>query len=314
MWKITVILLSCLSVAWCRPAEDTVHGNFSTKPISEEDYAWLIRHAATHRVSTYPSGFKIMYVGHDGRIVENHKPSTGAWIQVVGSPLTPHSALYTAALEVGKMLRHSPSHIFSNIANHAGSGLGLFTRSEKITVFPEFYHLKDTAACHGRCDGDCKHTCTFDGRKYEALGGLTGTKSLVLMDNVMCTSHDPHHKIDNILVHEFAHSINRNGFSSSEKSELTAAFNHAKASHLWTSGSYAMANQAEYFAEASGSFFRVELQSSAGGMNDCGGHRCRTEADVRHRIQSQDPNLFSLLSHVYTSDHPTTPSGITICP
>nr|KAG5698993.1 hypothetical protein BaRGS_033506 [Batillaria attramentaria] len=37
-----------------------------------------------------------MYVGQDGRIVEDHKPSTGHWIEIVGSPQASHQAMYTA--------------------------------------------------------------------------------------------------------------------------------------------------------------------------------------------------------------------------
>ena len=44
-----------------------------------------------------------MYVAHDGHIVENHKPSSGHYIEVVGSPATTHSGLYTVStgLHVG---------------------------------------------------------------------------------------------------------------------------------------------------------------------------------------------------------------------
>ncbi|KAK7486169.1 hypothetical protein BaRGS_00022635 [Batillaria attramentaria] len=212
------------------------------------------------------------------------------------------------------MLRHSPSHIFTNIANHPGSGVGVFTLAEKITVFPECYHLADTPACKGRCDGSCSHTCTFDGRKYETLSGVTNSKSIVAVENVLCASRDPYHHHDNILVHEFAHTVNRLGMSSSEKSQLTAAYNHAKAHHLWRDGSYAMATQGEYFAEGTGAFFLVNLQSTTGGMTDCSGGKCRTEMQARDHIQAKDPQLATILSHVYTNGHIHTASGIKVCP
>ncbi|KAK7093567.1 uncharacterized protein [Littorina saxatilis] len=306
------ILFSLFGVALCRPAIETQYGNFSTDPLSPEDYEWLAKHTPTQRV-TYPPGFKFMYVAQSGQIVENHRPSSGSYIEIVGSPGTAHSALYTAALEVGKMMRHSPSHIFSNIAHHSGAGLGVFTAQEKIVVFPEFYHLKDTAACHGRCDGSCKHTCTFDGRKYENIAGVTSTRAVVLIDNVLCNTHDPYHHHDNILVHEFGHCVERSGLSSTEKNQVTAAYNNAKAHHLWTSSSYAMANHAEYFAEGTGAFFLVNMQSSTGGMTNCPGHQCRSESEVRAHLHSHDPLLYAALSHIYTSDRPSTPSGLKIC-
>lgn len=48
------------------------------------------------------------------------------------------------------MLSHAPAYIFNNIANHEGCGVGIFTASEKIVVFPEFFDLADTPACRGK--------------------------------------------------------------------------------------------------------------------------------------------------------------------
>ena len=75
-----------------------------------------------------------------------------------------------AALEMSKILRHSPAHIFSNIAQRNGAGLGVFTAQEKLVVFPEYYRLKDTPDCHGQCLLEFPPTtvslssalCTFD--------------------------------------------------------------------------------------------------------------------------------------------------------
>lgn len=61
----------------------------------------------------------------------------------------------------------------------------------------------------GKCDGSCRHTCTFDGRKYDSIAGLSNRWSVVLGDNVLCNSHDPYGDRENILVHEFAHQVNR---------------------------------------------------------------------------------------------------------
>ena len=58
-----------------------------------------------------------------------------------------------AALEVGKVLRHSPAHIFNNMADRHGAGAGVFTAQEKLVVFPEYYQLKNPPECHGWCLG-----------------------------------------------------------------------------------------------------------------------------------------------------------------
>lgn len=64
---------------------------------SPEDYEWLAKHTPTQRV-TYPPGFKFMYVAQSGQIVENNRPSSGSYIEIVGSPQTAHSALYTVSV------------------------------------------------------------------------------------------------------------------------------------------------------------------------------------------------------------------------
>ncbi|KAL8589360.1 hypothetical protein ACOMHN_021512 [Nucella lapillus] len=208
------------------------------------------------------------------------------------------------------MMKYVPDHIFNNIANSQG-GAGIFTASESVTVFPDFAHLADTPTCHNRCDGGCKNTFTFDGRKLATLGGVTSTLSLVLDANVMCTASDPYHHHDNILVHDFAHMVNREGMSHSEKAQNTANFNNAKSHSLWNLQTYAMANAAEYFGEASGAFFLVNMQT--GGMTDCSYGPCRTEMEARNHLLSRDPNLYNFLVHIYTNGQGSLSSGIKTC-
>ncbi|XP_025083440.1 uncharacterized protein LOC112557662 [Pomacea canaliculata] len=310
MWTL-LILSPILGLAVCRPPADQLFGNFSSAPLSPEDRVRLEQLARPR--AALPANFKKLYVSQTGATARNTRPTTGHWIEIVGSPLSSDQALLQVAREVSKMLAHSPPYIFNNIAGHDGAGVGIFT-SEKLVIFPEFSNLADTPACKGRCDGSCAHTCTFDGRKFEDIAGVTSTRSVVLQDNVLCTARDPYNHHDNIVVHEFAHGVERFGLSAAEKNQLTTAYNNAKAHSLWTTSSYAMANQAEYFGEGTGAFFLVNMQSTTGGMTQCPGHTCRTEAEVRNFIHSHDPQLYNLLSHVYFNGNPLSPSGVTICP
>ena len=82
------------------------------------------------------------------------------------------------------------------------------------------HHVYLLTSPPGRCDGSCSRTCTFDGRKYASIGGVTASLSLVLLDNVMCTASDPYHHHDNILVHEFAHTVDKYGLTSAEKQQV----------------------------------------------------------------------------------------------
>ena len=74
-------------------------------------------------------------------------------------------------------------------------------------IFLVFSHFIYT----GTCASDCFNTCTGDGRKYDSLAGLGGSRATCLDDNYMCTDSDPYLHTDNILVHEFAHTIHYYG-------------------------------------------------------------------------------------------------------
>ncbi|XP_076469243.1 uncharacterized protein LOC143299745 [Babylonia areolata] len=308
MWFFAAVVASLLGAVICRPPIVTPYGNFSTEPVSQEYRDWLEKNTPTHRAS-YPPGFKFMYFSQDGRIAPNSKPS-GNFIRIVGSPQTSESTLYVAALELHKMMKNSPSHVFNNVANSPG-GVGIFTAAESVTVFPDFAHLADTPACRNRCDGSCSHTCTFDGRKLSSLSGVTSTLSLVLDANVMCTSRDPYNHRDNIMMHEFSHMVNKQGMSSSEKAQNDANYNNAKSQNLWNLQTYAMANSAEYFAESTGAFFLVNMQT--GGMTDCSYGECRTEMDARQHLRSRDYNLYNFLAHIWTNGRGDLSSGIKTC-
>jgi len=288
----------------------TPHGNFSTKPLSAADREWIARHIPEHRGS-YPPGFKFAYVAQDGRISPNTRPA-GNWIRIVASPQTSDKILYVAAMEVHKQLKWSPSHIFNNIASST-AGVGIFSAQETITVFPSFSQYGDTPQCRGRCDGSCKITCTGDGRKYSSLSGLAGQLALILSDNLMCTPSDPYNHHDNIMVHEFAHIIDKVGFSASDRQRKEAAYANARAHSLWRMDSYAMSNSAEYFGEATGAFFLVNLQRTTGGMTQCSYGQCRSEADARYHLWERDPQLYSLLASVYTNNDASKASGLTVC-
>ncbi|ESO90387.1 hypothetical protein LOTGIDRAFT_164313 [Lottia gigantea] len=67
--------------------------------------------------------------------------------------------------------------------------------------------MSDSFSFPDKCSGSCAHTCTFDGRKYETLGGLTSSISCVVDDNLICDSADKNHHHQNTLVHEFGHLV-----------------------------------------------------------------------------------------------------------
>ncbi|XP_071174296.1 uncharacterized protein [Mytilus edulis] len=209
------------------------------------------------------------------------------------------------------MVKHMPAYIFRAIADN-GSGVGIFSRNEKITVFPENYLLKNKANCGRSCSGSCMSTCTTDGRKLEDLDGVTNTLSAVREDRILCTNGPD---AENVLVHEFAHQV-YNYMPDGDHESIKEIYNHAKQHWIWYADSYAMSNPTEYWAEATQAFFHVTNRTDVtGGLNMCnfGQYVCRTESEGRKHIQSRDPLLFDFLSKIYTNNQPNISSGLTTC-
>merc|ERR1712013_728262 len=79
-------------------------------------------------------------------------------------------------------------------------------------------------------------------------------------ENALCYSND-RYRVEDITIHEFAHSMHLLGFAlvySNFNRELTTLYNAARAGNLWGSGatgSYAMTDFKEYFAEGVQSYF-----------------------------------------------------------
>lgn len=99
------------------------------------------------------------------------------------------------------MTKYMPHSIFQRLASTAK--IGVFTKHESLTIFPEYASLA--------------HTSTGDGRPYTSLAGTGGVLAAIVDDNVLCNSADPYRHKSNILVHEFAHTIHSHGLSSAEK-------------------------------------------------------------------------------------------------
>ncbi|KAL3891518.1 hypothetical protein ACJMK2_003779 [Sinanodonta woodiana] len=285
-------------------------------PIPEE---WIalqkgssLKHAANNKNSLHRRGvtLKYKYVQSNG-VVSSTYTSHPA-IEVAATLYVSDYAHQVAATTVARVTKHMPPSIFQTLTTHAK--VGVFTKRETLTIYPEYASLATPPGCESSCSGHCASSCTFDGRKYSTLAGTGGMRTVVVDDNVLCNSNDPYNHQSNILVHEFSHTIHTYGLSSALKSRITSAYAHAKAYSTWQDRAYSMANELEYFAEASQSFFAAEkLSYSTGGMNTCGLALCRTEAEERQHIRERDPELYAILSEVFTNNRPSLPGNLGVC-
>ncbi|OWF38835.1 hypothetical protein KP79_PYT23697 [Mizuhopecten yessoensis] len=257
------------------------------------------------------ASFKHKYVGLGGRIQGTR--GSGSWLDIEATTSVSESAHQRAASIASRMTMYMSSSIFSTLARNAK--VGVFTRADTLTVFPEYYSLRDTTACRGSCSGSCAHTCTFDGRKYASLAGTGGAVGCIVDDNILCDSNDPYRHQANMLVHEFAHTVKLYGIPSSIKSQITAAYNHARSNRIWDLSVYAMSTEEEYWAESSQVYFNVEkLTYTTGGMNTCGHSGfCTNEQDSRYYLYTKDVQLYNALTTVYTNNHPERHSNLATC-
>ena len=106
---------------------------------------------------------------------------------------------------------------------------------------------------------------------------------------------------ESIMVHEFAHNVDyalRKSWAGFEK-RLLECYNNAKKSGLWQGGvyDYAMTNSEEYFAEASQAWYntcRMIVRDPDTGKN--------FTLKTREQLKEHDPQMYALLSTVYTED------------
>jgi hypothetical protein len=100
---------------------------------------------------------------------------------------------------------------------------------------------------------------------------------------------------ENVFVHEFGHAIAEMALPALDtkfQSELTAAYNNAKAKSLW-SNTYAITDIKEYWAEGIQSYFDVNREGTAAGD---GTHNL---INTRTELKTYDVPLHNLLNRVY---------------
>ncbi|CAL1543018.1 unnamed protein product [Lymnaea stagnalis] len=284
--------------------------NFDTHQLTTQDF---------HFIETLPTvtserrlpGFQYVYLDPDRRLTATR--STGhRQLEIAASPQCSRRALRVAADVVQRMSEHMPASMFRDLTR---GSVGIFTSAEKLTVYPEMQSLA-SGDCVTSCLGRCSRTCSFDGRKYEDMDGLTNSRSVVLDDAVLCARADPHRGALNVLVHEFAHLVYNYAVTPAVRAQIASAYDSARRHATWGLTSYAMANEREYWAAATAAFFGVTLEdgASTGGMNRCGAAVCPSVRLARDHLRARDPALFDVLTHVLASNNSSLDPRIARCP
>jgi hypothetical protein len=193
---------------------------------------------------------------------------------ILGSARPSDFALLEAAYLVRQMIGHRPE-LFRALAERRVRGVVMAT-TELTTDVPEHSDLTPAA---------------YWNRRARGLGptpvrpAMSGAE-----ENLLALAGDPY-STESIFVHEFAHAVHEMALDTAEPSfagRLHAAFENARTSGLWT-GTYAMSDEREYWAEGTQSWFDSNRADDAE----------HGPIDTRAELRAYDPTLATLLTEVY---------------
>lgn len=140
---------------------------------------------------------------------------------------------------------------------------------------------------------------TFDGRDFCSIcggGGVTGRPiTTVCEDNLLKTEKDPYHGTEDILTHEFAHTMHILGMDAFDKKKITDIYNIAKVRGIFELNAdgrptYMMANEQEFFACLSAAWFGVHNPHSPSVSKDLVN---------RESIKEKLPEMYEFMKTIY---------------
>ena len=222
----------------------------------------------------HPAAVEILVLATACRVGEASRedvvPDVG--LEVTGSEAVADVAKKQAHLVVNHMLSNAPRIVEKMKA--ARFKVEIIPKDEVLTDLPDYAYLKGKT--------------TADGRNYDTgTRGLGGTdKCSIGEENLLCLRKQPYWQED-ILVHEFAHSMKSN-MDAALSLSIDEAYRSAIVHGLYPQGAYIATNSQEYWAEGTQAWFGVTERTDVnGGFN--------TAAKLRAR----DPQLASILLQVF---------------
>ncbi len=207
------------------------------------------------------------------------------YVDVNGIPLisswrVPDSAFVAAHRTLYAMTSMLPAAVLDSMVAR-GTRVAIMARYEGTTDIPEHHYLiNDT-------------TLNWDLRARGLGGDLELPLTSCAEENVLAYQIDKYHAED-ILVHEFAHSIHLIGLMLAVPdfdARLKMCYENAKLRGI-LDATYRITNKEEYFAEAVQDWFNVnaEVEKPDGKHNWC---------NTREELQEFDPDLYELLAQYF---------------
>ncbi|KAK9866376.1 hypothetical protein WJX84_002393 [Apatococcus fuscideae] len=161
----------------------------------------------------------------------------------------------------------------------AHAALAIIGRHQVTTDIPQHSHLRGQ-----KCNTLDR---TYDGGT-RGLGGST-TNPVASCGEENLTMHDDrHYSQENILIHEFGHSVMCIGMTNGQRQGVQTAYTAAKSRGLYHPSCYSMENADEYWAELTQSWFEATARTDV-----------NSGIDTRQKVKQRDGQMAALLHQVY---------------
>jgi alpha-glucosidase len=201
-------------------------------------------------------------------------------IPLISSHRVPDSAIVAAHRTLYAMTSMLPKVVLDSMVNR-GTRVAIMARYEGTTDIPEHRDLANDT------------TLNWDLRARGLGGDLNLPLTSCAEENVLAYQIDKYHAED-ILIHEFAHSIHLIGLMLAVKdfdSRLKQCYENAKMRGI-LDATYRITDKEEYFAEAVQDWFNVnaEMDHADGKHNWC---------NTREELEEYDPDLYNLLAEYF---------------
>ena len=195
-------------------------------------------------------------------------------LPIVGSKNVSDAAVAEAAWIVRHMFEHRPD--LPRVMGKNQVRLVVMAWNEFTTDVPEHSRLSPKV---------------YWDRRARGLGGTPRDPTVSCAEeNLLGFPGDPY-ATENILIHEFAHSIHLNGLRTTNpdfNKRLRDAYDSAKQKGLWAK-TYAITNPSEYWAEAVQSWFDTNRHDDA----------LHNHVDTRDELKAYDPAVAQLCLEVF---------------
>jgi alpha-glucosidase len=191
-------------------------------------------------------------------------------LPIVSSEKVADAALLKARELMNKMLTNRPD--IREALSKARVRFIIIGATEQTTDIPEYSHMKPKEFWNKRSRG-------FGGRNVSCGE-----------ENLLCYPVDRYDD-ENILIHEFAHTIHGIGLRRIDKDfdkRLRQLYKKALAKGLWK-GTYAASNRSEYWAEAVQSYFDSNRQNNYN----------HNHVNTRQELEAYDPELAQLVAETF---------------